>query len=91
MLCVDNEPDILLGMETLLARWGCEIRLAETVTAAMQQLADGWQPDFILSDYHLTDGETGLQVLQQCTLKLGKCFRGAVISADRTEETKDHD
>ena len=88
VLCVDNEPDILLGMETLLARWGCEIRLAETVTAAMQQLADGWQPDFILSDYHLTGGETGLQVLQQCTLKLGRCFRGAVISADRTEETK---
>ncbi|MGF1687778.1 hybrid sensor histidine kinase/response regulator [Photobacterium japonica] len=88
VLCVDNEPDILLGMDTLLGRWGCEIRLAETVVAAMQQLNDGWQPDFVLSDYHLANGQTGLQVLQQCSLRLGKTFCGAVISADRTDETR---
>ncbi|MGF1726602.1 PAS domain-containing hybrid sensor histidine kinase/response regulator [Photobacterium nomapromontoriensis] len=88
VLCVDNEPDILLGMETLLSRWGCEIRLAETVMAVMQQLDDGWQPDFVLSDYHLANDQTGLQVLQQCSLRLGQTFRGAVISADRTKATR---
>ncbi|GAB3532685.1 hybrid sensor histidine kinase/response regulator [Photobacterium alginatilyticum] len=88
VLCVDNEPDILLGMETLLARWGCDVRLAETVAGAMQQIDDAWQPDFVLSDYHLANEQTGLQVLQQCNLRLGKTFRGAVISADRTAETQ---
>ena len=88
VLCVDNEPEILLGMETLLARWGCEIRLAETVAGTLQQLEDGWQPDFVLSDYHLGNGQTGLQVLQQCRRLLGKSFRGVVISADRTAETQ---
>ncbi|WP_299019550.1 PAS domain-containing hybrid sensor histidine kinase/response regulator [uncultured Photobacterium sp.] len=88
VLCVDNEPDILLGMENLLARWGCEVRLAETVAGAMQQLDDGWLPDFVLSDYHLANNETGLQVLLQCSLRLGKTFKGVVISADRTEETQ---
>jgi len=88
VLCVDNEPDILLAMETLLVRWGCDVRLAETVAGAMQQLDDGWQPDFVLSDYHLANDQTGLQVLQQCSLRLGKTFRGAVISADRTAETQ---
>ncbi|MCW8330717.1 hybrid sensor histidine kinase/response regulator [Photobacterium sp. SDRW27] len=88
VLCVDNEPDILLGMETLLARWGCDVRLAETVAGAMQQLDDDWLPDFVLSDYHLTNGQTGLQVLQQCSLRLGKTFKGAIISADRTTETQ---
>ena len=43
---------------------------------------------FILSDYHLANEQTGLQVLQQCSLRLGKTFRGAVISADRTAETQ---
>ena len=88
VLCVDNEPDILLGMENLLVRWGCEVRLAETVAGAMQQLDDGWRPDFVLSDYHLANGQTGLQVLQQCSLQLGKTFKGVVISADRTAETQ---
>jgi len=88
VLCVDNEPDILLAMETLLVRWGCDVRLAETVAGAMQQLDDDWQPNFVLSDYHLANDQTGLQVLQQCSLRLGKTFRGAVISADRTAETQ---
>lgn len=88
VLCVDNEPDILLGMKTLLVRWGCDVRLAETVVGAMQQLDDDWRPDFVLSDYHLANGQTGLQVLQQCSLRLGKTFKGAVISADRTAETQ---
>ncbi|MGF1683556.1 PAS domain-containing hybrid sensor histidine kinase/response regulator [Photobacterium minamisatsumaniensis] len=88
VLCVDNEPDILLGMETLLSRWGCEIRLAESVVGAIKQLDDGWCPDFVLSDYHLANEQTGLQVLQQCSLRLGNTFRGAVISADRTTETR---
>ena len=88
VLCVDNEPDILLGMETLLARWGCEVRLAENVVQAMRALDDGWQPKFVLSDYHLAKDQTGLQVLQQCRLRLGVGFKGAIISADRTSETQ---
>jgi Na+/proline symporter/signal transduction histidine kinase len=88
VLCVDNEPEILLGMETLLVRWGCDVRLAESVVGSIQQLEDGWVPEFVLSDYHLANNQTGLQVLQQCSLRLGKTFKGAVISADRTSETQ---
>ncbi|KLV06626.1 histidine kinase [Photobacterium aquae] len=89
VLCVDNEPDILIGMETLLSRWGCEIRLAETVADAMARLDDGWQPEVVLTDYHLANCQTGLQVLQQCSLRLGPIFRGVVISADRTTLTRE--
>ncbi len=88
VLCVDNEPEILLGMETLLARWGCDVRLAENLTDAMQHLTDDWLPAFVLSDYHLAKEQTGLQVLQQCRLRLGQTFKGAIISADRTTETQ---
>ncbi len=89
VLCVDNEPDILIGMESLLSRWGCEIRTAETVQAVMATLGDGWRPDVVLSDYHLENEQTGLQVLQQCRLSLGNTFAGVLISADRTPETQD--
>jgi Na+/proline symporter/signal transduction histidine kinase/CheY-like chemotaxis protein len=86
VLCVDNEPEILLGMETLLKRWGCEVKTAEDLLQSMRALEDNWHPDVIFSDYHLANGQTGLQVLQQCRLRLGDNFKGVVISADRTDE-----
>ncbi|ODQ01255.1 hybrid sensor histidine kinase/response regulator [Salinivibrio sp. SS2] len=86
VLCVDNETDILTGMAQLLSRWGCDVRCAPDVSGAMQQIDDDWHPEFVLSDYHLANQQTGLQVLQQCQLRLGRCFRGAIISADRSAD-----
>ncbi|WP_240473917.1 hybrid sensor histidine kinase/response regulator [Salinivibrio socompensis] len=88
VLCVDNEQDILTGMTQLLSRWGCEVRCAQDVCEAIQQISEQWQPEFVLSDYHLTNQQTGLQVLQQCQLKLRACFNGVIISADRSAETQ---
>ncbi|MFA0442806.1 hybrid sensor histidine kinase/response regulator [Vibrio sp. 10N.286.49.C2] len=85
ILCVDNEPDILVGMETLLARWGCDVKTALDLVSSLKHLEDDWQPDVIFSDYRLDNGRTGLEVLQQCRLRLGDSFKGVIISADRTE------
>ncbi|MEH0667338.1 hybrid sensor histidine kinase/response regulator [Vibrio scophthalmi] len=86
VLCVDNETDILVGMETLLGRWGCEVRSATDLVSALAAMDEQWQPDVILSDYRLDHGRTGLEVLQQCRLRLGARFKGVIISADRTQE-----
>lgn len=53
---------------------------------ALQSLQDEWLPDVIFSDYRLDNDRTGLEVLQQCRLRLGDNFEGIIISADRTEE-----
>jgi CheY-like chemotaxis protein len=89
VLCVDNEEDILVGMETLLSRWGCEIRTATNLVSSLKALEPDWVPDIILSDYRLDHGRTGLEVLQQCRLRLGEQFEGIIISADRTGEMMD--
>lgn len=86
VLCVDNEADILQGMRTLLERWGCEVKTAKDLVEALQSLQDEWLPDVIFSDYRLDNDRTGLEVLQQCRLRLGDNFEGIIISADRTEE-----
>lgn len=88
VLCVDNEQDILDGMAQLLSRWGCDVRCAPDVSGAIKTIGEQWQPEFVLSDYHLTNQQTGLQVLQQCQLKVGCCFQGVIISADRSAETQ---
>jgi DNA-binding NtrC family response regulator len=89
VLCVDNEPDILVGMENLLARWGCDVRTATDIVTSLKSIEDDWLPDVILSDYRLDNGRTGLEVLQQCRLRLGDSFEGVIISADRTNDMMD--
>lgn len=88
VLCVDNEPDILVGMRDLLERWGCEVKTATDIHASLKAI-EHWIPDVILSDYRLDHGRTGLEVLQQCRLRLGDCFAGVVISADRSPDILD--
>ncbi|MDN3696423.1 response regulator [Vibrio genomosp. F6] len=89
VLCVDNETEILLGMEDLLARWGCEVKTATDLMQSLKTLENGWVPDVIFSDYRLDNGRTGLEVLQQCRLRLGDSFEGVIISADRTDDMMD--
>jgi len=86
VLCVDNEPEILTGMQTLLERWGCEVKVAENLIDSLKTLEQEWSPEVIFSDYRLDHGRTGLEVLQQCRLRLGDSFAGVIISADRTDE-----
>lgn len=89
VLCIDNEPDILVGMERLLMRWGYEVVCCEDADTAEELIRDGWQPDLILSDYHLDFGKTGLQALQRLITPLGLQCHGIVISADRNAELID--
>ncbi|RJX65419.1 response regulator [Vibrio sinensis] len=89
VLCVDNEPDILVGMKSLLDRWGCNVRTAEDIVSSLQAIDSDWVPDVVLSDFRLNDGRTGLEVLQQCRLRLGDNFAGVIISADRTQDMMD--
>ncbi|MGD8112565.1 PAS-domain containing protein [Vibrio sp. TRT 17S01] len=89
VLCVDNEADILVGMENLLARWGCDVRTAMDIVQSLKAIDEEWLPDVILSDYRLDNGRTGLEVLQQCKLRFGDRFIGVIISADRTKDMMD--
>jgi signal transduction histidine kinase len=58
VLCVDDEPDVLLGTAALLQRWGAQV----TACADAGQVPDG-QFDVALVDYHL-DGGDGLDLLR---------------------------
>lgn len=87
VLCIDNEESILLGMQSLLTRWGCEVRLAKTQADCQAILAEGFTPDIALVDFHLDHGETGLNLMSWLRSQLGEDFKGVIISADGREET----
>ncbi len=87
-LCVDNEPAVLDGMETLLRGWGCTVLKAASTAAALDLLAQpGRLPDIILADYHL-DAETGLDAIAAIRAKLGGDIPALVITADRSSEVQ---
>ncbi|HDX9008217.1 hybrid sensor histidine kinase/response regulator [Aeromonas dhakensis] len=86
VLCIDNESDILIAMQSLLGRWGCEVVCAQSQAQAEDLIAGGFLPQLVLSDYHLDDGKTGLQALHMLRLAHGNDIGGIIISADRKSE-----
>ncbi|WP_421548488.1 NahK/ErcS family hybrid sensor histidine kinase/response regulator [Pseudomonas sp. QD4] len=86
VLCIDNEDSILIGMNSLLSRWGCQVWTARNREECAALLSDGVRPQLALVDYHLDDGETGTELMAWLRTQLGEPVPGVVISADGRPE-----
>nr|WP_286240991.1 NahK/ErcS family hybrid sensor histidine kinase/response regulator [Neptuniibacter halophilus] len=90
VMVIDNEPKILEGMSALLQGWGCEVTTALSGQRAMELVSDdGFQPEIILADYHLSETHTGTMALRELQPLLEKDVPSIVITADRTDEVKE--
>jgi len=87
VLCIDNEDSILIGMNSLLTRWGCQVWTARNREECAALLDDGVRPQLALVDYHLDHGETGTDLMAWLRTRLGEPVPGVVISADGHPET----
>ncbi len=88
-LVIDNEPKILEGMSALLSGWGCNARTALSAKEAVSLVeSEGFQPEIILADYHLSETLTGIMALKDLEPLLEKEVPSIVITADRTDEVK---
>ncbi len=81
VLCVDNEPAILDGMEALLGRWGIRVLKARDAAEALACYAAG-DVDIVLADYHLGEGPDGLQALSSIGEAAAAPVAAALITAD---------
>lgn len=64
VLVVDDEMDILVGMEAILVSWGCFVILARTIDEARRHLSEVERfPDLLISDHRLADGGTSEDVV----------------------------
>jgi Na+/proline symporter/signal transduction histidine kinase/CheY-like chemotaxis protein len=89
VLCLDNEPAILEGMETLLAGWDCDVVTAKSIAEAVAQIRTGSRPpEIILADFHLDEG-TGLDAVHAVREELGYEVPAVVITADRSREVQE--
>jgi len=89
VLCIDNERAILDGMETLLNGWHCRTLKATDLTEALAALAaTGNQPDGLLVDYHLDEGN-GMSAIAELRRRLGRHVPAILITADRSRHVRE--
>ena len=88
VLCVDNEAEILDGMQALLSNWGCEVVTALGSKTAVEALKEtSFVPDLVLADYHLED-ENGPAAVAAVRNALGYDLPAVIITADRSPEVQ---
>ncbi|MEN1727058.1 MAG: PAS domain-containing hybrid sensor histidine kinase/response regulator [Pseudomonadota bacterium] len=89
LLCIDNEPDILLGMVSLIQPWGCQPLTATNQDEAMAVLqVHGQAPDLMLADYHLDDGKNGIDLMNRVRAHYDREIPGILITADQSETVR---
>jgi CheY-like chemotaxis protein len=89
VLCIDNEPKILEGMEMLLGGWGCEVITAPDLNSAVLALKQTTRsPTGMLVDYHL-DESNGLDAIVALRWRLGTDLPAILITADRSVQVRE--
>src|SRR6266550_4695922 len=64
VVVIDDDPLVLEATGGLLRSWGCLVVATETYDAAMARLVEiGRRPDFIVCDYRLSEGATGVDII----------------------------
>ena len=89
VLCIDNEPKILDGMDALLGGWGCRVFKAIDLKSAVAVLGDAKvSPHGLLVDYHLDEGN-GIEAIVQLRWRFGPDLPAILITADRSPAVRE--
>ncbi len=83
VVVIDDDPLVLDGMGGLIRSWGCSVVTGSTDSAALAGLAEyDHPPDVIISDYHLRNGKTGIEVIKRLRSALAVPVPAFLISGD---------
>ena len=88
VLVIDNEPLALEALRALLQRWGHTVLTAHDGDEARVQCGDA-PPDLLLADYHLDDGESGLDVARRLHATWAREVPTVIVTADPTRTARD--
>ena len=84
---IDDEPEVLDATTRLLEHWGCVVVGAGSEAELLELLSgDTKALDFLISDYHLGDGQDGLCAIRNVRLATGKNMPAILISGDAAKE-----
>ncbi len=81
-LVVEDDALARTALVGLLESWGMHVAQAQGPADALQCLAQGVQPDVIVSDYRLQEDLNGLQLVQRLQLQLSRPVAACLMSGD---------
>ncbi len=86
---IDNDQAICQGMKTLLQGWGCNVVTALSVDDLTAQLDPADTPvDLLIADYHLDNGENGVDAAAEVRSMLTHEVPVLMITANYCKELK---
>jgi len=89
VLCIDNDAQILDGMDALLGGWGCSVLKANDLKSAVALVGESRiAPQCLLVDYHLDDGN-GIEAIVQLRWRFGPDLPAILITADRSPRVRE--
>jgi CheY-like chemotaxis protein len=89
VLVIDDDADALDALLNVLRAWGCEPTGVTTCREAIASARAGSDaPGFIIADFHLGDGATGLDAIAELRRSFGFEIPAVVLSADAGERPR---
>jgi two-component system, sensor histidine kinase len=86
VLLVENDETVREAMVTLLERWHCSVRSANTTRSALEALSDtAWTPDIVIADQHLDHGDLGSVTINEARAFLARTVPALIVTADPSE------
>ncbi len=87
ILVVDDDPSSVEGLDRILSAWGCVTLVSMSIAEAVEQARSG--PELIIVDYHLGDGKTGLDALDEIGQAIGVSPPALVVTADTSQAVQE--
>ncbi|WP_299178989.1 PAS domain-containing hybrid sensor histidine kinase/response regulator [uncultured Neptuniibacter sp.] len=84
---IDNDEAICQGMETLLSGWGCNLVTGLSYDDLGNKVDFEQDPvDILIADYHLDNGETGIDAAREVTARVAAPLPVLMITANYSKE-----
>jgi PAS domain S-box-containing protein len=83
ILLVEDDPGIRWSLQTLLELLGHTVVATENAEGALARLREPeWRPHVIVSDFNLSGGTNGLELVKRIRSELGTTIRAVLLTGD---------
>ncbi|HEY6927414.1 MAG TPA: response regulator, partial [Steroidobacteraceae bacterium] len=89
VLLVEDDPAVRDATRMLLKVEGYRVFTAGSLAEARARAAENPQIDLLVTDYHLTNEETGTQVITALRESVGKHLKAVLITGDTSAAVKE--
>lgn len=82
VLVLEDDQPSAQALALLLSGWGCEVRCASTTGEALAQVRADWQPELVVADLRLAEGDDGYQTTLAVRQALGSRVRAVMMTGE---------